>query len=157
MPAPRLDQVVTALVDALAQDHGTGLDLSAAGAVLRGRYPTPPRLPFAAVAGVEVRTERGPTLARWSSRCRVDVTAWGQVAGISLTERVAACEELADCITAAIQGAASSPGNALYGLPDLAFDGISMDSDLDGAAEVAAQVLLTVSWTMHRPTPGLQR
>ncbi len=158
MSSPRLDLVVAAIVTALKAVHGTGddaLDLSASGRVERGRYSSPPQLPFAAVSGVVASGKRGTAFTRWQYPCTVDVIVWATVPTLALSARVTRAELVLHYVTLALTTAASTPGNALYALPDLQFDLAAVDADLDGATEHAAQCGVVVSWLLNRQTAGL--
>ncbi len=158
MSSPRLDLVVAAIVTALSAVHGSGddaLDLSASGRVLRGRYPVPPQVPFAAVSGVAVAGKRGAVLNRWQYTCSLKVVVWAAVPTLALSARVTRAELVLHYATLALTTAAATPGNALYGLPDLEFELATVDADLDAATEHAAQCGITVSWLLHRQTAGL--
>lgn len=151
----RLDEVVAAVVTALAANHGTGLDLT--GRVLRGAYTEPPgvALPCAAVAGATARGRRGPALATWTFDCQVTAVVWAAPVELATASQVARGEELLDVVAYALTTASETVGNALRALPDLDIE-LEVASDLEGAAE-AACVTATLRFSLHRFTAGLSR
>lgn len=155
MSEPSQSAIVAAIVAALSVDHDDALDLSVAGRVLRGRYAIPPVVPFAAVSGTVGRVQRSAVTTGWEGAVGVDVVVWGLVSSVALHDRVAGAEVILDLVIAALQTAADTPGNALRGVPDLAIEPIAIDADLEGAAEHAAQVVLGLTWTLRRTSPGL--
>lgn len=146
----RLDQVIEAIVVALAADHGDGLDLSGAGRVLRGRYLEPPAvaLPCAAVAGPAVRGQRGHALTSWSYACTVDVVVWAAPTAVTTEGQVLRGEQILDAIAYALTSASDTNGNPLRALPDLQLD-LEVAADLEGGTDVAC-VTCTIGFTLHR-------
>jgi hypothetical protein len=157
MAAPRLDDVIVSIRNALADDHGGGLDLSGPGRVLRGRYTSPPAaaLPCAAISGTTNRTQRGAVMTRWTTTCALAIDVWAASPELSAESRVVCAESVCDAVTFALQTAADTTGNTLHGLPDLLIttDVVSDLDEGDGHAHVRA----TVGWTLHRATRGLSR
>lgn len=150
-----VDQLSAALVDALALDHGggldAGLDLSAAGQVLRGPYNRPPRVPFACVAGSSISGERGKgyALRQWGYQHEWVIRAWIPSTALDLESRVLRGELVMQTLVGALTDAASDSGSALYGVPDLRFQSITLDAEVDGGPEVV-QVAIVVSCSTSR-------
>jgi hypothetical protein len=151
-----MDDLGSAIVTALAVDLGggtdPGLDLSASGVVLRGAYARPPRLPFVAVDGVSVDGTRreATTLRHWRWTISWSVIAWIPVETLTTEARVLRAEEAMAAILDALTTAASTPGNALYGVIEPTFTAVSVDSSLAEAPEQAAVVGITVTAITHR-------
>lgn len=158
MSTATVDQLSAALVAALQQDHGAGvdpgLDLSGTGVVLRGQYPSPPggRLPFASVSGVGERGERarGMGLTEWGWEHRWTIRAWIPVTSLDLDARVVRAEAALRVLLAALCAAADAAGNALRAVPDLTFEAVTLDADLEASAD-AAELGILVSCRTSRP------
>lgn len=151
-----MDALGAAIVTALSADLGggtdPGLDFSASGVVLRGAYARPPRLPFVAVDGIAADGTRreATTLRHWRWTLAWSVIAWVPVETLTTEARVLRAEEAMAAILDALTTAASTPGNALYGVIEPTFTAISVDSSLAEAPEQAAVVGITVTAITHR-------
>lgn len=148
------EDVAAAIVTAIATNHGTGMDLSSPGAVLRGRYPVPPgRVPFAALSGPELSGRRGVSLSGWVHQVGLVVEAWARCAEATTDSRTTTGETLLHLLCVAIETAAKTPGNALYSIPDLGYEGVEV-SDLD-RADGTVRVGIGITFTLDRLVVGL--
>lgn len=148
-----LSAVLLAIEAALAVNHGTGMDLSAEGAVLPGRFTSPPRLPFACRGSPPIKSTQGPPMSMYTRACVVDVFAWGQCSSPgNLAVRTRETEALSHALLDAIEDARGTPGNALYGLRTFSVDVVSLDSDADPVPDGGTSCWLQVEFTFARAT-----
>lgn len=160
MSTPSLHEIRTAIVAALEVSHTVGVSPSTYAVdltdrVQRGRYTVPPTIPFAAVSSTVGRSRRSDVVTSWTTSATIDVVAWVAARSVALDSRVVEAEDLLDALLRALQTAATTIGNALRSVPDIAFDAIAVDSDLEGAAEGCVQVAIAVSFTLNRSSAGL--
>jgi hypothetical protein len=103
MPDPVFIQADKAIATAIAANYAggfSGLDLSAAGSVIRGIIPEPPILPFASLFLIDVIEQQGPTMGRYQGSMTFEIYAF--CAGDSITERTDKAGQLAADIIKAI-------------------------------------------------------
>lgn len=147
MSTTRLDSCLAAIKAACAANHGTNMNCSEPGFVTRGRPVKPPRLPFIAVASPLVESRQGGAqIGSWLRKATVDVVGWRAASARDLETRVTEGEAFANALVTALEAAAGTAGNALYGLHAFDVQAASMDTDTEEAGSPPAQVVVVVSF-----------
>lgn len=146
-----LAQIMTAITSALNADLGTN-DLSATGAVLRGRYLEPPaaRSAFVCVCSPAIQSVTGPGLRDYTRTLSIDVFGWVAYDGASAASRAVAAELLADEMTIALENVRSTLGSALYHCPTFEVRSVALDSDADPGPPGYARCVLVVELSYTR-------
>lgn len=160
MSTPSLHEIRTAIVAAVGAPLTVGVAPSTytvdlTGRVGRGRYTIPPRLPFAALAGLVGRTRPADVFGSWATTIVLDLIVWAPARTVGMDTRVVEAEDLLSAVQAALHVAQTTVGNALRSVPDLAADLVAIDSDFEGAGEGCVQAAIAISCTLVRSTPGL--
>lgn len=147
-----LSAIMAAIKTALAANHGTNMDLSGEGQVLRGRYASPPagRLPFASVASPAIESTQGPPTRTYTRTCVVDIAAWAACTATTTDTRTTESETYVSKLLNALETAKATPGNTLYDLRNFRARAVVLDSDKDPVPRGMLQVFIVIEFAYHR-------
>lgn len=140
-----MTQIVTALSASMV---GTGLDLSVAGKVKRGRYADPPAGfdAFIGVCSPEVASEQGPTIRQYLRTLTIQIDSWASLEQETTEHRAIRGELLMDDILTVLEAARVNPTYAggLYDCRDFVASGVNLEGDFDPTPRGYARSVITL-------------
>ncbi len=148
MTTPDVDQL--AMSESIMQALGASPTWSAAGATGRGRYQTPPRMPFVALSPPGISSEQGPVMGQYTRHVVYDVQAWAQASSLDQNEQVVQAEELLDELLTALEQQRKNTSAELYRAIEFVVRTTVLLSGLEPLPTNSVGVFATIELTYRR-------
>lgn len=98
----------------------------AVGAVRRGRWQSPPMLPFAALSPPGVTTAQGPVMGRYTRTVVYDLQAWVASPSVDVDAQTDAAEALADELLTTLEEERLAHSSELYRLSEFSVRAVTL-------------------------------